>query len=281
MGLLDNVRQNVYNEKCLLQFVLILHFLGDFMELWSKHHILLLVPSYILILIFAFLLNRILGKKSLKIRMIPFQVVTIILLVLEVFKQVISAIQGYDLYHIPLHFCSVFLYIMPLMSFYKGKYKAAIDNVTATSLVALLLFMIVYPALIFPGSCVNEFFTNFISFHTISFHILGVFAAVLLFALKLYEPSKKSYLKAVIIFAIGYVIIAGGMSQIIETNFSNFYHCNVGPIESVRLSMIESLGYTLPQTIYVVVLGILHILFLMGMYYLFLFIKKLTNKSTN
>ena len=80
------------------------------MELWSQNHVKTLLPSLIIMLILSIVLKIWLGKKDEKYRMIPFQVVTIILLILEVFKQVISAIRGYDLYHIPLHFCSLFLF---------------------------------------------------------------------------------------------------------------------------------------------------------------------------
>ena len=85
------------------------------MELWSPNHVKTLLPSFIIMIILGIILRIFLGKKSEKIRMIPFQICTVILLVLEVIKQVKSFADGYDLYHIPLHFCSLFLYLLPAM----------------------------------------------------------------------------------------------------------------------------------------------------------------------
>ena len=53
--------------------------------------------------ILCVVLRLLLIKKDMKIRMIPLQVIAVILLLLEVGKQAVSFSRGYDLYHIPLH----------------------------------------------------------------------------------------------------------------------------------------------------------------------------------
>ena len=83
------------------------------MELWSPAHIRTLLPSIGVMLILCVLFRLWLGKKPRRIRMIPLQVIAVALVVLEIFKQTISASKGYDLYHIPLHFCSLFLFAIP------------------------------------------------------------------------------------------------------------------------------------------------------------------------
>lgn len=68
------------------------------------------------------------------------------------------------------------------------------------------------------------------------------------------------------------------MSQILKVNFSNFYVCNVGPVENIRLSLQANIGYVPTQILYVVVLLILHVLFILMSYYLYIGISKLKNK---
>ena len=49
-------------------------------------------------------------------------VLAVILLLLEVGKQTLSIMRGYSLYHIPLHYCSLFIFMLPVMAFYRGKH---------------------------------------------------------------------------------------------------------------------------------------------------------------
>ena len=64
------------------------------------------------------------------------------------------------------------------------------------------------------------------------------------------------------------------MSQVLQTNFSNFYVCNVGPVNDFINTIKDSIGYVGAQTIYVVILLILHIAFFYGSYKLYTLIEK-------
>ena len=75
------------------------------MELWTKEHFWQLIPTVTIMIIIALILNRFIGKKPLRIRMIPFQVLAVLLLISEIGNQVISCSRGYNLYHIQLHVC--------------------------------------------------------------------------------------------------------------------------------------------------------------------------------
>ena len=118
------------------------------MELWSPAHIRSLLPSIGVMLILCVLLRLWLGKKPLRIRMIPIQVIAVLLILLEIGKQTVSFSKGYDLYHIPLHFCSLFLFSIPLMAFYRGKHEAVVRTVTTVLSGSAMLLMTIYPALI-------------------------------------------------------------------------------------------------------------------------------------
>ena len=113
------------------------------MQLWTKEHAITVLPSLAVGILLTILLRALIGKKPLRIRMIPVQIVAVLLVLLEIGKQAISFKNGYDLYHIPLHFCSIFLFALPAMAFYRGKHENKVRTVTATvcmSLTGLTLF---------------------------------------------------------------------------------------------------------------------------------------------
>ena len=248
------------------------------MELWSQNHVKTLLPSFIVMIILGVILRIFLGKKPEKIRMIPFQICTVFLLVLEIIKQVKSFIDGYDLYHIPLHFCSLFLYLLPLMSFFSGKHKDRVRAVTTTVCGALFMLMAIYPSVIYSGEAIAGTFNNFWDFHTTVFHTVATFTFVLIVCLDLHTPNFKKDMVSVLVFIAVYCVIAGSMAQILQTNFNNFYHCNVPPLEDLRVSLQSTLGYPLTQTLYVVVVSIVNLIFVTLAYNLFSLLSYLTRK---
>lgn len=248
------------------------------MELWSQNHVKTLLPSFIVMIILGVILRIFLGKKPEKIRMIPFQICTVFLLVLEIIKQVKSFINGYDLYHIPLHFCSLFLYLLPLMSFYSGKHKDRVRAVTTTVCGALFMLMAIYPSVIYSGEAIAGTFNNFWDFHTTVFHTVATFTFVLIVCLDLHTPNFKKDMVSVLVFIAVYCVIAGSMAQILQTNFNNFYHCNVPPLEDLRVSLQSTLGYPLTQTLYVVIVSIVNLIFVTLAYNLFRLLSYLTRK---
>ena len=120
------------------------------MELWTYQHAITLLPALGIMILIAVLLRRTIGKRDDKIRRIPLQILAVVLLVLEVGKQIVSFTRGYDLYHIPLHFCSLFLVTMPLAAFYNGKYVQQVRAINAAFCTAMTALLLIYPALIYP-----------------------------------------------------------------------------------------------------------------------------------
>lgn len=250
------------------------------MELWTKEHALQLIPTVIIMVIIALVLNHFIGKKSYKIRIIPFQIVAVILFISEVIKQVLSFVDsnGYDLYHIPLHVCSLFIFLIPLMAFYNGKYKDVARTIACSVSMALMLFMTVYPNLIYGPGCITNFFGSYWDFHTVFFHCAVIFEFIFIIVLRLHHIGEKSYLKEMTVFGAVYSATAAIMSQVLKTNFSNFYSCNIGPIGDFVNTIKGAIGDVAGQLIYVVVLFILHVLFFIGSYYLYRAIDKLNVK---
>lgn len=250
------------------------------MELWSTAHIKTLLPALVVMILLSIALRVCLGKKDIKIRMIPVQIIAVLLLVLEVGKQVVSFSRGYDLYHIPLHFCSLLLFTLPAMAFYTGKYAQQVRAVGTATCGAIFWLTAIYPCLIYSAGNIAGFFTNFLDAHTVIFHNLAMLAFLLIVALNLHAPASKGEHKNIVLFLTAFCVIAAVMSQLLETNYAGFYHCNVPIVEQVRISLQPILGYWPTQLIYIVGLTAVHYGFVIGFYCIYKAIRRLLTKKT-
>ena len=232
------------------------------MILWTHEHIITLLPAMILMVGFSVLLGWLLRNSTRQVRMIPVQIITVLLLLLEVGKQALSFQRGYDLYHIPLHFCSLFIFVMPVFSFYRGKYRAAVETITAALCTSVFVLMAIYPALIYTDQNVHDFFGDFFSFHTVVFHNLVVLLCMLIFCLGLYEPRRQDR-RVVSLFIVIYGVVAATAAQLLKTNFNNFYSCNIPPLESLRLLVQGALGYWPAQIMYILIVIVMDVGFVL------------------
>lgn len=67
------------------------------MELWTSAHAKTFLPTLAVMIILCILLRKMLIERNLKIRMIPLQVIAVLLLVMKIAKQAVSFHRGYDL----------------------------------------------------------------------------------------------------------------------------------------------------------------------------------------
>lgn len=248
------------------------------MELWTDMHIKTLLPSMLIMAVVALILGKCLAKRSERVRMLPFQVFAVLLFVLEIIKQLKSFSQGYDLYHIPLHFCSLFVFMLPLMSFYHGKYKNGVRAITVGLCASVFFLMSVYPALIYTANDVEQYFQSFFAFHTVTFHNVVILEFFLIITLRLFEPQGgKKDTRPLLLFMLCYCAIASVSAQLLQTNFNNFYQCNVPPLETLRQSLIGPLGATMTQVLYVLTVTAVDLLFVFGAYWLYRLLYRLTS----
>lgn len=230
---------------------------------WTPLHVYTLIPQFIVYIALAFLLSRVLKNKSFETQLLPLKICTILLLLLEVAKQVMGIVTGYSTYWIPLHFCSLFLYFHPLACFYKGKHRDKFILIAGVVSTCLFLFMVVYPNLIYSDDAIRSMWNyvtgrggSFFELHTVLFHGIGLFTFFLFMFQGLAKFNTKKDLPLVIVTYGIYCLIVGPFSQLIDTNFNNFVHSNAPFLEDIRLKIIENVGSFLGQTIYVVVISI-------------------------
>ena len=250
------------------------------MTLWTPTHIRTLLPAIIIMIIVALFLKLTLGKKSIKIRRIPFQILACSLVVLEIGKQAFSLRDGYDLYHLPFHFCSMLIFLPAIMAFYRGKHERTVTAITTSVASATFLLTAIYPDLIYSAGNVHEFTTNYFSFHTVAFHNIVMLLFLLIPALNLHDPAPKGEVKKVQLFILCFCVISASMAHLLKTNFNNFYTCNIPPLETVRQSVESSLGSSAAAIFYVVIVTIIDILFVTGAYWFYRLLNRLLNKKS-
>ena len=230
---------------------------------WTTLHAYTLIPQFIVYAALAFILSRVLKDKDFETQMLPLKICTILLLALEVAKQITGIATGYSTYWIPLHFCSLFLYFHPIACFYKGKLRDKFILIAGTVSTCLFLFMAIYPNLIYSDDAIRSMWDfvcgrggTFFELHTVLFHGIGTFTFFLFIFQGLAKFNiKKDILTVVITYGL-YCLIVGPFAQLIDTNFNNFVSSNAPFLENIRVGIRDSVGAVLGQTIYVLIISV-------------------------
>lgn len=249
------------------------------MQLWSPAHVRTLLPAIIVMVLIAVVLRLTLGKKDRKLRMIPFQILACLLVVLEIGKQALSLQRGYDLYHLPFHFCSMLIFLPIIMAFYRGKHERSVRAITTAVAAAVFILTAVYPDLIYSAGNIENFSNSYFDFHTVAFHNIAMLLFLLIPALDLHNPAPKGEPKKVQIFILCFCAVSATMSYLLKTNFNNFYTCNIAPLEAVRQSVAAALGNTAAAIVYVLIVTILDVLFVTGAYWFYRLLQRLLRKK--
>ena len=249
------------------------------MGLWSIKHAVTVIPAFLIMPAVALILRRLLLHSTFEVRMLPIKIISVLLIALELGKQICSLIIGYNLYHLPLHFCSIFIYVLPFMAFYRGKRQGYIRSIATSTMTVLFFGMLIMPAVIYSEVSIDAFFTNYLDFHTVLFHNLVIFALFITLALNLHKPEGSfTELLCIAIFGLAFAAASAFAAHALNTNFSNFLGSTV-PFINVALEFVsKKIGNVLTAVIYNVVLICLHAAVLVGASYVFIFAAKTFNK---
>ncbi len=231
------------------------------MELWTSEHIKTLIPSVVIMLIISMALRLVIGKKNRSVRMIPFQILSVIIVLIEFGKQAVSLSKGYDLYHLPFHFCSLFIFMLPIMAFYNGKHRDTVCSITTALCASVFIIMMIYPSLIYSAYDISNYSDNYLCFHTVTFHNIVIMEFFLILFLDLNKSEEKERMKPILLFVLVYNLIAAAMAYLLKTNYNNLYSCNIPPLESLRQTVENSLGRVPAQMLYVAIVILMDLLF--------------------
>lgn len=245
------------------------------MGLWTREHAMTLLPAVAVMILAAILLRRWLKNKEEKWRMLPIRIIAVLLVILELGKQGTHLARGYDLYALPFHICSLALFMVPMMAFYRGKYVYTVRSITVSICTAIALLTLIYPSLIYSADNVRDFFHDFLDFHTVVFHNLVIFAFFLILTLDLHDPKGKGDARAIILFHTGFCVVSATMATVLKTNYANFYECNIPVFESIREGLQPVLGYWPTQLLYMVILSVLTVAFMLMTGLMFRLLRRL------
>ena len=221
---------------------------------WTLTHVYTLIPTLIVEVIFALVLGHFLKDKPREVKMLPFKILAISLLVLEASNQIYTlATNSWDPYWLPLHFCSLFLYLLPFYAFMNPERKVykIFESTTISALTLLFFFMVICPNIVVGDGDIQNYF-NFswpLSFHTVTFHYLTTVGFFLVITLKLYPP--KLDWKAIIIGFSAYGILEAIFANILQTNYNALLDGrNADFLHAFHDMLVGSMGAVFGQIVY-------------------------------
>jgi hypothetical protein len=182
------------------------------------------------------------------------------------------------MYSLPFHYCSLFIYLLPLHAFYRGKRSSLIAPVTLGCLAALTVAMMIMPAAIYTDADIIGFFSDFAKFHTLIFHNLVVLYFMLSVSLDVWEIGVRRGVTAIALFVGVYVIFAAILSYSLGVNFHNLRTCNVPFIDALRIKTVDALGI-FGTLLYVGAVLVLSVAFTAAAYYLAVILIRTVKKK--
>ena len=215
---------------------------------WTKTDVIVLPLVLIGMICLTIFLRKILKNKPDIIRGIPLQVIAGICVILEVIKQGISILEGYDEWMIPLHYCSLFVFFFPFAQYGSENVKRVMKPLAFITAGAMSLVFYFSPEVIIGNASAN-YFTDFYAFHTFTYHHLAILYVFLSLALKDYIPEDDDYKSVLIVMSV-YCVLTTATSHILDTNYCNFLYGTLDLLEQIRL-LIGQVGYTLLISLFV------------------------------
>lgn len=217
--------------------------------------IVVFVPLFLLAL-----LIRIAVKKKKIQQNFPFAAIAIVLLAVEMSKQIWSLSTGYNLYYIPLQICSLFLICYPLAAFAKGRLRSAAMFMSlclgcSVTLAQLFLSQILTRDYMFKLFTPEA--TPFYYF-TVVYHHLVVLHFMLMLLLMPYKLDKRDVLPTVASYAVFMGIACAG-ANLLHTNFSGFINYGARAFDYFKRygqAVFNLVGFTLNTLEYLLGIGI-------------------------
>ena len=211
------------------------------MTFWTPDHARVLLPALgVMALLFA--LARLLLRRAPQwARLLPLQLVALTLLALELQKQLCSLSVGYNNKHLPFHFCSLFLLLLPLAAFAYGKLGERARALAAILCSGVFVLTYICPFHIIDHTALLAARSDFLGFHTVAFHLLVPLFSLLLLATDLARPRLIDLATATGL-ALCYCAVGYTASRHFETNFSNLYYCNIAFLEEMEVELAARIG---------------------------------------
>ncbi len=202
---------------------------------WSKGDALVLPLALAFIIATGVVLRIFLRGKSEKVRSVPLKVLAIFIVVLEVCKQIYyNVFEPFTYYILPLHFCSTFIWLMPLAQFTTGRARQFFKPMPICYSLMVIALIYAYPRVLL-GNSTADVFGSFHNLHTLLFHHCMVAYFVFSVLLEDYRPQKSDWLPLVL-GVVFYALYAVPAAYALNVNYVNILRSDFAPFERIRIS---------------------------------------------
>ncbi len=204
------------------------------MFLYSKDDLIALPIAFAIMAVYVLTVFLIFRKKDEKHRRIPLIIPTVLLLILEIIKQVRNVAVDFDTYSLPFHYCSLFAFFFPLAELAPRRIADFFRPIAFATSFTVSLFFYFSPVGVI-GSSSSYLTTAFLPFHSFVYHHLVIVYAAVSILLRCYTPKRDDW-KGVLTVMSAYCCIALPLSHILNTNYCNFLTSVIPPMEKLRLA---------------------------------------------
>lgn len=201
---------------------------------YSKGQVVGLLISFFVIFLISVLLHIKLKNKSEKIKKIPQQVVTILIILSEIAKLISCLITKDYISIYPFYFCSFFWFWFLFADFGKTKFSQSCMAISFVGSLAMTILFLVNPSSIVGYSIDTGVFNSYLNFHHILFHSLVSLHLFLCISLSTYKPQKSHFVYILIWILVLCLIIIPG-AYLTGVNFMNILSSNISFLEAIRI----------------------------------------------
>ena len=206
---------------------------------YSEYDIKVLPAVLAAIILVSIILAVALRRRSERVRAIPTALIAVALVFLEIVKQRWNILGDQDPYILPLHYCSIFLLIIPLAELCGKRLSRIFRPIAACMAFSVSAGMYIFPGGILGDAC-ETFGVSFYRTHSFIFHHLLVLYFVLVLTMRLFEPRFRS------VFIVGgvglaYGIVVAPIAHAINENYCNLLESTIPPLEALRLNQGQEL----------------------------------------
>ena len=198
--------------------------------MYTKYDAMVMLPIMTGLVLITILTWWLLRRKKGWMRRVPFIVIVVIVLALEIAKQAWSLTQipthGFNHWYLPVHISSAFIFFAPFAAFSKpeSKFGRVAFMITISFALFISIGTVFLPEMVF-GNIIGRLINNsagretFVFCHSIIYHALVLLFVMLVIALR---PCKAKWRD------IGYIALAFALFLVLTGTMANVMHYVVG-----------------------------------------------------
>jgi hypothetical protein len=206
--------------------------------MYSKSTFILAILGTIVVAVVAITLWFLLKQKGNKLKLLPFRIIALSVILLEIVKQIVAINFGYQLFWLPLHNSSIPIFCFILATFLNQNSKVTkiLWSLSISSAFLIGFIVVANPVSVYGGQADAIIFDNdkwFLNWHSVIVHWIYIVFAVLAIVLKPYRPKIDEVIYGGLVY-IGINIFIIIMANLLDTNFSNYLEFSLEFLNAIK-----------------------------------------------